>query len=216
VVTRDAFVRGGGWFSGTAERMYRLAGRTLGLVGYGRIARALERRMRGFGVTRVLVHDPLAELPDGVEPVSVDVLCREADVVSLHAPLTSRTRQIIDAGRLRLMKPTGILINTSRGGLLDEAALAAAIRDGRLFGAGLDVLDIEPPSPDNPLLKLPGIVLSDHTGWYSAESVAELQRKAAQEVARILSGERPVNWLNVWPEGGAVSSASALAQSQGR
>lgn len=216
VVTRDAFVRGGGWFSGSAERMHRLAGRTLGLVGYGRIARALERRMRGFGVTRVLVHDPLAELPDGVEAVSVEMLCREADVVSLHAPLTSRTRQIIDAGRLRLMKPTAILINTSRGGLVDEAALAAAIRDGRLFGAGLDVLDTEPPSLDNPLLKLPGVVLSDHTGWYSAESVADLQRKASQEVVRILSGERPANWLNVWPEGGAVSSASAPAQPQGR
>ena len=198
VVTRDAFVRGGGWYSGTAERMHRLAGRTLGLIGYGRIARAVERRMRGFGVSRVLVHDPHASPPPGVEAVSVETVCREADYISLHAPLTSGTRHILNAGRLRLMKPTTIIVNTSRGGLLDEAALAAAIGQGRLFGAGLDVLNAEPPSPGNPLLHLPTVVISDHTAWYSVELIADLQRKAAEEVMLILSGKRPSNWVNRW------------------
>jgi len=199
VLTRDAFVRRGGWYSGTGEDMYRLAGKTLGLIGYGRIAQALERRMRGFGVERVLVYDPHASLPSGAA-ASLEEVCREADYISLHAPLTPETRHILDADRLRLMKRTAIIVNTSRGGLVDEAALAAAMGEGRLFGAGLDVLDPEPPSPDNPLLKLPSVVLSDHTAWYSAESVAELQRKAAEEVVRILSGKPPVHWVNRWPE----------------
>jgi len=216
VVTRDALVRGGGWFSGTSEPMHRLAGKTLGLVGYGRIARAVERRMRGFGIARVLVHDPYAALPPGIQAVPMDELCREADYISLHAPLTPQTRHILDAGRLRLMKPSAIVVNTSRGGLVDEAALAAALGEGRLFGAGLDVLDAEPPAPGNPLLRLPTVVLSDHTAWYSAESVAELQRKAAEEVVRILSGEPPLHWVNRWPGRAGECTSAQSAQKPGR
>jgi D-3-phosphoglycerate dehydrogenase / 2-oxoglutarate reductase len=200
VPSRDAFVRGGGWYSGSRERMHRLAGKTLGLLGYGRIAQAFERKMRGFGIARVLAFDPYAELPPGVEAASVEALCREADYLSLHAPLTPETRHILDAERLALLKPSAIVVNTSRGALIDEEALATALQEGRFFGAGLDVFEAEPPVAGNPLLRLPNVVLSDHAGWYSEESVAELQRKAAEEVARILSGQPPMNWTNRWAE----------------
>jgi D-3-phosphoglycerate dehydrogenase len=199
VVTRDAYVRGGGWFSGSREKMYRLAGKTLGLVGYGRIARALERKMRGFDLGRILVHDPRAELPAGVEKVSMDELCREADYISLHAPLTEDTRHILDARRLALCKPTAIIVNTARGALIEEAALVQMLTDGRIFGVGLDVFEQEPPK-DSPLFALPNVVVSDHAGWYSEESVADLQRKAAEECVRILEGKPPLNWLNRWTD----------------
>ena len=199
VVTRDAFVRTGGWYAGSHERMHRLSGKTLGLVGYGRIARAVERKLRAFGIARVLVFDPYADLPSTVEAVSMEALCREADYLSLHAPLTAETYHILNDERLALCKPTAIIVNTSRGSLIDEQALTVALAAGRIHGAGLDVFEQEPPSRESLLFRLANVVLSDHTGWYSEESVTELQRKAAEEVARILSGEEPLNWINRWP-----------------
>jgi D-3-phosphoglycerate dehydrogenase len=198
VAARDRAVRAGAWNVARAEKMYRVAGRTLGLVGYGRIARALERKMRGLGVARVLVFDPFADVQSGAERVDLETLCREADYISLHAPLTADTKHLLDRGRFALMKPTAIVVNTARGGLIDEAALVAALRDGRIFGAGIDVYECEPPGSGHPLFALDNVVLSDHTGWYSEESVAELQRKAAEEVARVLRGEAPRHWLNRW------------------
>lgn len=198
VVTRDRDVRAGAWNVGPAQKIYRLAGKTLGLIGYGRIAQAFERKMRGVGLARVMVFDPYATLPAGVEAASIDELCRAADVVSLHAPLTPQTRHILGADAIGLLKPTAIVVNTSRGPLIDEAALAQALRAGRIFGAGLDVFEQEPFSQDNPLRTLDNVVLSDHCGWYSEESVQDLQRKAAQEVARVFRGEAPLNWLNRW------------------
>lgn len=198
IVTRDREVRAGAWGIGQAQRIYRLAGSTLGLIGYGRIARAFERKMRGVGVARVLAYDPYARLPDGVEGASVEDICRQADVLALHAPLTPATRHILDAQRIALLKPSAIVVNTSRGPLIEEAALVQALRDGKIFGAGLDVFEEEPVHPDNPLLALGNVVVSDHTGWYSEQSVQDLQRKAAQEVARVFRGEPPLNWLNRW------------------
>lgn len=198
VVTRDREVRDGAWNIGPAQKIYRLAGKTLGLIGYGRIAQAFERKMRGVGMARVMVFDPYASLPDGVEAASVEAICREADVVSLHAPLTPETRHILDAQRIALLKPTAIVVNTSRGPLIDEAALVAALEGQRILGAGLDVFETEPLARDNPLRALGNAVLSDHCGWYSEESVQDLQRKAAEEVARVFRGEAPLNWLNRW------------------
>jgi D-3-phosphoglycerate dehydrogenase len=198
VAARDRAVRDGAWNVSRAERMYRVAGRTLGLVGYGRIARTFEGKMRGMGVARVLAHDPFVKEAAGVELVALDTLCREADYISLHAPLTPGTRHLIDGRRLALMKPTAILVNTARGPLIDAAALVTALRERRIFGAGIDVYEDEPPRKDNPLFALDSVVLSDHNGWYSEESVAELQTKAAQEVARVFRGEPPKHWLNPW------------------
>ncbi|CAN7572574.1 C-terminal binding protein [Rhizobium sp. LjRoot30] len=199
VVSRDRAVRSGIWNVARTEPMYRLAGGTLGLVGYGRIGHAFHRKARALGYARTLVFDPyLRDVPEGVELAEIDRLCREADVVSLHAPLTESSRHILNAERLSLMKPTAIVINTSRGGLIDGQALRHALAAGQIFGAGLDVFEQEPPGADNPLFALPNVVVSDHTGWYSEESVRDLRRKAAEEVARVFSGEEPRNWVNRW------------------
>lgn len=198
VAARDRALRAGGWNIGRAERMHRIAGRTLGLVGYGRIARCFERKMRGLGVARVLVSDPAVASAAGVEVVDVDTLCSEADYVSVHAPLTPATRHLLDARRLALMKPGAIVVNTARGALIDEAALVEALAAKRIAGAGLDVFEVEPPRGDHPLFALDNVVLSDHTGWYSEESIVDLQTKAAEEAARILRGEPPRNWVNRW------------------
>jgi D-3-phosphoglycerate dehydrogenase len=200
VAARDRAVRAGGWNISRNEKMYRVAGRTLGLIGYGRIARAMERKMRGMGVVRVLVHDPFVREAPGAELVELDALCRAADYVSVHAPLTPQTIHLIDRRRLALMKSTAVLVNTARGPLIEEAALVEALRERRILGAGIDVYETEPPRRDHPLFALDNAVLSDHTGWYSEESVEELQTKAAEEIARVFRGEAPRNWLNRWAQ----------------
>lgn len=194
----DAEVRAGRWSTGVLRPMYRLRGRTLGLVGYGRIARMTHAMLAGFGIARVLAHDPQAALPPGVESASVDAVCREADLISLHAPLNDGTRHLIDARRLALMRPTAILVNTARGGLVDLDALHAALAAGRLLGAGLDVFDPEPPDPAHPLFALDNVVVTNHIGWYSEQSMRDLQRLTAEEAARVLRGEPPCHWLNPW------------------
>jgi len=211
-VTRDHAVRQGAWNLSPGEKMYRIAGKALGLVGYGRIARALERKLRGLGVARVLVYDPLIEASAlaGVEHVDLDTLCAQSDFISLHAPLTQSTSHLIDSVHFALMKPTTILVNTARGGLIDETALIEALRTNSIFGAGIDVFEREPPNADHPLFKLTNVVLSDHTAWYSQESVADLQAKAAEEVARVLKGEPPKHWVNRWnDEAVGMSSRSS-------
>jgi D-3-phosphoglycerate dehydrogenase / 2-oxoglutarate reductase len=199
IPSRDRAVRAGAWNSGQDQPMHSLSGRTVGLVGYGRIAREFRKKLEPFVPKRTLVVDPyLAEDPPGVERVDIATLCAEADLISLHAPLTSDTRHVIGAPELARMRPTTILVNTARGGLVDEAALVDALRDRRLFGAGLDVFEQEPPPADHPLWTLDNVVVSDHTAWYSEASVHELQTRASQEVARVLSGRPPGSWVNRW------------------
>ena len=199
LLLHDAKVRAGSWSTGVLRPMHRLRGAVLGLVGYGRIARMTHDKLAGFGFGRVLVHDPQATgLPAGVEPASLDEVCRQADVLSLHAPLNAQTRRMIDARRLALMKPGAILVNTARGGLVDLDALHAALAEGRLAGAGLDVFDPEPPDPAHPLFALDNVVVTNHIGWYSEESMRDLQRLATEEAVRVLRGEPPRHWLNPW------------------
>jgi len=198
IVTRDRGVRSGAWNVGQAEPMRRSAALRFGLVGYGRIARAFHRKITALGARDVLVHDPaLDRAPTGTRLVGLDTLAAEADVVSLHAPLTDATRGMIDAAFFGRMRRGSILINTARGGLIDEAALLAALRSGSVR-AGLDVYAVEPPRAGHPLFERDDVVLSDHTGWYSETSVDELQSGAANEVARVLSGRPPDSWLNPW------------------
>ena len=200
VAAADRAVRAGRWGFAGGRPVLRLAGRVLGIVGFGRIGRRLLHKVQGFGFRRILVYDPFAGVRagDGLEPVDLDRLCREADVITLHAPLTPQTRGLIDARRLRLMKPTAILVNTARGPIVDEQALLEALQQGRLLGAGLDTFTQEPLPPTHPLRLLDNVVLTDHTAWYSEESLQELQRRAAEEVARVLRGMPPVAWLNRW------------------
>lgn len=189
---RDAAVRAGAWGDVRALPIHRTRGATLGLIGAGRIGLAFLEKARPLGFARTLVYSRDV-LPVGAEAADPERICREADVVSLHVPLTAQTRNLIDARRLAAMKPTAILINTARGGLVDEAALAEALRAGRLLGAGLDVFAEEPLPADSPLRQAPNCVLSDHSAWYSEEAVQDLQRKAAEEVRRALSGEPLAN-----------------------
>ena len=197
LLLHDRELRAGRW-PGVLQPMHRLRGGTLGLVGYGRIARMTQAMFSGFGFARVMAHDPQAAMPAGVEPAEIDAICREADLISLHAPLTQGTRKLIDARRLALMKPTAILVNTARGGLVDLDALHEALATGRLLGAGLDVFDPEPPDPAHPIFALDNILVTNHIGWYSEESMRDLQRLAAEEVVRVLRGESPRHWLNPW------------------
>ena len=158
----DRAVRAGNWELPNGMN-WHISRRTLGLVGYGRIARAVERMVSGFGM-RVIHYDPFA-----ADSVPLDDLLAQSDYVSLHCPLTEETRGIIDARRLSLMKRNAILINTSRGPVIDEAALVAALKDGTIAAAGLDVLDNEPPPADHPLFALDNVVLTPHIAAFSAD-----------------------------------------------
>ncbi len=198
LVTRDRAVRQGVWNVGQAEVMRRTGTLCFGLVGYGRIARAFHRKIAALGVRDVLIHDPvLTTAPEGTELAELGAIAERAHVISLHAPLTDATRHMIDAAFLDRMKLGAILVNTARGGLVDERALIEAVKAGRIR-AGLDVFEAEPPAPDNPLFALEDVVLSDHTGWYSETSVEELQSGAAKEVARVFEGREPDSWVNRW------------------
>jgi D-3-phosphoglycerate dehydrogenase len=193
----DREVREGRWSTGVLQPMFRLRGRTLGLVGFGRIARMTLEKFAGFGFGRVLVHDPRAELPAGVERTDMDTLCAESDVISLHAPLNDGTRRLINEERIARMRPTAIVVNTARGGLVDTDALYAALAERRILGAGLDVFEQEPPG-DHKLFMLDNVVVTNHMGWYSEEAMRDLQRKTAEEAVRVLNGQTPLNWLNRW------------------
>ncbi len=194
----DREVRQGRWSTGVLQPMYRLRGRTLGLLGYGRIARMTHTMLSGFGFGRVLVNDPQATAADGIELASVERICQEADVISVHAPLTPATHHLLNAERIALMRPTAVVVNTARGGLIDLDALYAALSEGRILGAGLDVFEQEPPDALHPLFALDNVAVTNHIGWYSEEAMRDVQRKAAEEAVRVLSGQPPLHWLNRW------------------
>lgn len=192
--SHDKKIRAGAWDIGQKDPIHRIQGRTLGLVGLGRIPQVLVKKVRGFEF-RILAHDPFVpkevarEL--GVELVDLDTLLKESDFVSVHAPLNDKTRHMINESTLRKMKPTAILINTSRGGVVDTQALYRALKEGWINSAGIDVHEQEPVPPGYSLFELESVVISDHAGWYSEESIAELQRGAAEAVAAVLSGAWP-------------------------
>ncbi|HEY82493.1 MAG TPA: C-terminal binding protein [Dehalococcoidia bacterium] len=179
--------------------MSRLQGQTLGLFGFGRVARALVPKAKGFQM-RVIAHDPYVP-PEvarqmGVEPVDWERLLQEADFLSIHAALTPQTRHIMNAEAFKLMKPTACLINTARGGFVDESALYQALKEGRLAMAALDVTDPEPPDPQSPLLALDNVISTAHSAFFSPDSEAERWRRPVLEVARVMRGEWPKAVVN--------------------
>ena len=178
-----ATARAGAW---TRKSGWELAGKTLGLVGLGRIGRAVAERAAAFGM-RVIGHDPYAPEVRGVVRVELDDLWPEADVVSLHLGLGERTRHLVDAQALARMKPGAVLINTSRGGLIDEAALADALRSGHLAGAAADAFDREPPV-GSPLLGLPNFIPTPHLGAATREAARRMGEAAARNVVAVLTG----------------------------
>jgi D-3-phosphoglycerate dehydrogenase len=189
----------GVWNLAAGQPIPRLRGQTLGLIGYGGIARALAPKAQALGL-RVLAYTPrLASGPlDATTTGMNDLyeLLAASDFVSIHVPLTDETRGMLDARALRQMKPTAYLINTSRGAVIDEAALAQALADGQIAGAALDVLAHEPPGPDHPLLRSPNAILTPHAAFYSEAAIADLQRRAAEQAATVLRGELPPNIVN--------------------
>jgi len=198
----DQQVRREGW-GRMVRPVYRLEGKTLGILGLGRMGQALAVRAKGFGL-KLVACDP--HVPDevfrglGVRRVELEELCRVSDILSIHSLLNAETRHLIDARTLALMKPTALIVNTARGGVVQTDDLAAAIREGRIGGAALDVVEEEPLPMDHPLRSLPRVILTPHAAWYSEEAEPDLRRRSAQIIVEGLTGKRPASLLNpeVW------------------
>jgi D-3-phosphoglycerate dehydrogenase len=195
----DASVRAGGWDIATGMPLHRIRGRTLGVVGFGHIGRQVVSRARAFGMD-VLVSDRSATDDEvaahGATLTDLDDLLGRSDAVSLHVPLDASTRHLLDRRRLALMRPGAVLINCARGAVVDLEALTAALRSGRLGGAGLDVFDPERLPADHPIIGLRNTVLTPHVAFYSEESIVELQTRATQNVIDVLSGRMPQHVAN--------------------
>jgi D-3-phosphoglycerate dehydrogenase / 2-oxoglutarate reductase len=199
--TYDAAVRAGRWLHATAVTppIHRLRGQTLGIVGFGRIGRTLAGYAAPLGM-HLLTYDPYisrtAAGEAGAVLVDYATLLRQSDIVSFHTPLQAETRHLLGEDEIRMLKPGAIVINTSRGGVVDTAAVARALREGRLGGAGLDVFEGEPLPADHPLRETPNTILTPHVAWYSEESRRALKRSVAEEVARVARGEWPRSLIN--------------------
>jgi glycerate dehydrogenase len=176
--------------------LVELAGLTMGIVGLGRIGRATAQLAVAFGM-KILAADPVPplDIPQSVEIVELDTVFRQSDVVSLHCPLTPQTHHLVDHRRLGQMKPSALLINTSRGPLVDEQALADALNSGRIAGAGLDVLSTEPPPPDNPLLGAKNCFITPHIAWATQAARERLLRTVVENLRAFLAGW-PQNVVN--------------------
>jgi D-3-phosphoglycerate dehydrogenase len=189
----------GGWDVNPPAAVWRMAGRTLGLVGLGNIGQSVARKLSGWGL-KMLATDPFVDPSRadalGVALVDLETLCCESDYLSLHVPLLPETRHLIGKREFALLKPGAILINTARGPLVDSQALLAALDQGRLACAGLDVFEEEPLPANSPLRTHPRAVLTDHVAWYSEDSLVELRATAAQEVVRVCTGGLPHSLAN--------------------
>ncbi|MEO8255787.1 MAG: C-terminal binding protein [Acidobacteriota bacterium] len=198
IALANGHVQDGRWEMPAVVPIHRLRGGVLGLVGFGRIPQLVAPKAKAFGL-QVIAFDPYAPadafVREGVEQVELPELLRRSDYVSIHTPLLPETRGLFNAEAFRQMKPTAYLINTARGPIVDEAALAAALDAGQVAGAALDVMPQEPPA-GSPLLGRENVIITPHTSFYSEESLLELQRKAAEEVAAVLTGRPPRNPVN--------------------
>ena len=198
----DRHIRARGWIHAWGPRMFigtDVHGKTLGILGMGRIGSAIAKRAKGFDM-KVIYHDIYRredlEEELGIAYKSREEVLREADFVSLHVPLTPETHHMIGAGELAAMKETAILINTSRGPVVDEEALYEALRDGAIAGAGLDVFEVEPINPGSPLLDLDNIVLTPHLASGSVETRTKMAVTAATNLVSVLQGKEPPNLVN--------------------
>jgi len=206
IITLHGLVKEGKWTIQRPEmrnevwpRMHRLRDQTLGLIGFGHIPQTLVPKVRGL-VARILACDPYVDQKIatrlGVELVELDHLLAESDFVSVHANLTSETKDLLGIDQFKRMKQTAFLINTARGGIVDREALYTALTQGFISGAGLDVVDPEPPDPNDPLLKLDNVILTGHSAHASVESSIELHKRPVEEVIRVYKGEWPLNLVN--------------------
>jgi D-3-phosphoglycerate dehydrogenase len=215
-------VKGGAWDRTLLEPMMRLRGRTLGLVALGRIGRAIARRAAAFGL-RTIAYDPYVDpalaREVGTELVSLDRVFAESDIVSNVAPNTAETRGMLGEHQFGLLKSGAIFTSTSRGAVVDEAALLWAIDSGRLAAAGLDVFGQEPPDRSNPLLQRANVLVTPHAAGYSDAVVDDLQRLAVEEITRVFEGGWPseIAWANrsLMPDGGRIAAARTAGAAVG-
>ena len=190
----DDSVARGEWDFRPILPMFRMHGLTVGIVGCGRIGSQVLRKLRHFGV-KFLICDPYlsderkAEL--GIETHDLKTVMSGSDVVTVHTPLNDETRQLINAETLSWMKPTGYLVNTSRGGMVDHEALAEVLRAGKIAGAGIDVYETEPPDPDFPLIGVPNVVLTPHLSWYSVDAERTIRQRIVEDIDRFIAGQPP-------------------------
>ena len=206
VVEADRYVREGRWQDVSFDLLLGqdVHAATLGIVGYGAIGRAVARRGHGFDMT--VIHHSRTRRDDELSHwVSLDELLRSADIVSVHTPLTAETRGLIGERELRLMKPSAVLVNTSRGPVVDQAALAAALAQGRIFAAGLDVAAIEPIPPDEPLLRLPNCIVLPHIGSASLATRSAMVELAVDNILAGLAGDRLPRCANPQVYGAATA-----------
>lgn len=195
----NSTVKAGRWDFHQYMPVFRLKGQTLGLLGFGSIARRLVEKVAAYQFT-ILAHDPYIEegiaREYNVSFVDLERLLEESDILSLHTPLTTETQGILGYEELKKMKKNSFLINTARGGLIQEEALYRVLKEGRLAGAALDFLNETHHVSENPLLSLNNVIITPHAAFYSEEAMHELQYSAVMEVKRVLSGERPKRWIN--------------------
>ena len=201
LVVQDRLVRENRWKEGRPMllKIPRLMGLTLGFIAFGHVARQVALRARPFGV-RMLAYDPFVEelvmSPYGVEPVSFSDLLKQSDIVSMHAPATPEAHHLMREEHFRLMKPTALFINTGRGPTVDESGLIKALQEGWIAGAGLDVLEQEPPVPGNPLMGMDNVILTAHVASASARFDPVRLRRVGQEIALVLGGKWPRSCVN--------------------
>jgi D-3-phosphoglycerate dehydrogenase len=198
IPSSNARTHAGRWEMPAVVPIHRLRGSILGLVGFGRIPQLVAPKAQAFGI-KVVAYDPYIDRDAftraRVEKVEFDELLKVSDYISIHSPLVPETRHLFNADVFRRMKPTAYLVNTARGPIIDETALAQALDAKQLAGAGLDVLSQEPPN-GSPLFGRDNVILTPHTSFYSVESLVDLQVKAADEIVRVFNGEMPRNPVN--------------------
>ena len=200
-IEQDRMVREGRWAEGRPQllKIPRLMGQTLGFLAFGRVARATAERAKAFGL-RIIAHDPyIDELTisgAGAEPASLAEVLQRSDFISMHMPATPNATRFLTEKHFRQMKPTAIFINTGRGPTVDEAALIKALQEDWIAGAGLDVFEVEPMKPDNPLLRMRNVLLSPHNASASARFDPARKRRVGQEIANVLSGRWPMSCVN--------------------
>jgi D-3-phosphoglycerate dehydrogenase len=205
----DRKVKSNQWDFRQGTPIHRIQGKTLGLIGCGKIGLEVARRISAFGV-RVMTFDPyLEKAPEGTELEDFDTVLKESDFISIHCPLNDSTRHLIGEKEFNKMEKKPLLINTSRGPIVDERTLIQALEEGLLSGAGLDVLEKEPPDSQSPLLKMENVVLSPHVGFYSVESISELKRRTARNVADVLVAKWPGSVVNREVRGKTRASISS-------
>lgn len=197
ITVLDRLVRDGAWVWPAPERLgVDIAGKTIGIIGMGRIGRAMARRAAGFAM-EIISHSPYQkECPVPAEFVSLDELLGRSDFVSIHATLTPETRGLLGAAELKAMKPSAYLINVARGAIVDEDALCAALDEGWIAGAGIDVFHDEPLAPGYPLLGLDNVILTPHLAWYTREAFVRVEQDTMDGIMAVLEGRRPKHLKN--------------------